>query len=119
MIVDGKRLPLGIHNWSNPGVTLNRDASLLFDDEEIAGYYAEALEIDWELAAPIRPKKFVRPTKEELAIREAVDAPAHRSSKARKHEHDGQAQAADLEAGQARVAVRQRYCNASTAWKMR
>ena len=47
MIVDGKWLLLGSHNWSKPGVTLNRDASLIFDDEELAGYYAEAFEIDW------------------------------------------------------------------------
>jgi phosphatidylserine/phosphatidylglycerophosphate/cardiolipin synthase-like enzyme len=36
MIVDGRRVLLGSHNWSADGVSLNRDASLLFDDEEIA-----------------------------------------------------------------------------------
>jgi hypothetical protein len=35
---------LGSHNWSKPGVTLNRDASSLFDDEEMAQYYTEAFE---------------------------------------------------------------------------
>jgi hypothetical protein len=69
MIVDGKRLLLGSHNWSKPGVTLNRDASLLFDDERVAGYYAEAFEIDWERSNPIRPKRFV---KKEAVIQEAV-----------------------------------------------
>jgi phosphatidylserine/phosphatidylglycerophosphate/cardiolipin synthase-like enzyme/V8-like Glu-specific endopeptidase len=47
IIVDGKRVLLGSHNWSSSGVTLNRDASLIFDDEEVAQYYAEAFEIDW------------------------------------------------------------------------
>jgi phosphatidylserine/phosphatidylglycerophosphate/cardiolipin synthase-like enzyme len=73
MIVDGKRVLLGSHNWSKPGVTLNRDASLIFDDEEIAGYYADAFEIDWNRANRLKPKKFVKP---ESVILEAVgDAP--------------------------------------------
>jgi hypothetical protein len=36
--------------FGGSGVTLNRDASLLFDDEEVAQYYAEAFELDWERA---------------------------------------------------------------------
>jgi phosphatidylserine/phosphatidylglycerophosphate/cardiolipin synthase-like enzyme len=36
--LDGNRVLLGSHNWSKSGVTLNRDASLIFDDAEIAGY---------------------------------------------------------------------------------
>ena len=74
MIVDGKRVLLGSHNWSKPGVTLNRDASLIFDDEDIAAYYAEAFEIDWERANPIKPKKFVKKPKDESVILEAVGA---------------------------------------------
>ena len=70
MIVDGKRVLLGSHNWSKPGVTLNRDASLIFDDEDIAAYYTEAFEIDWERANPIKPKRFVKKT--EAVMREAV-----------------------------------------------
>jgi phosphatidylserine/phosphatidylglycerophosphate/cardiolipin synthase-like enzyme len=69
MIVDGKRVLLGSHNWSKPGVTLNRDASLIFDDEEIAGYYAEAFEIDWKRANSIRPKRFIKP---EAVVMEAA-----------------------------------------------
>lgn len=60
MIVDGKRVLLGSHNWSKPGVTLNRDASLIFDDEEIASYYAEAFEIDWQRSNHINPKRFIQ-----------------------------------------------------------
>ncbi|MEY9419445.1 hypothetical protein ABIF69_005887 [Bradyrhizobium japonicum] len=71
MIVDGKRVLIGSHNWSKPGVTLNRDASLIFDDEEIASYYAEAFEIDWDRANPINPKRFM---KAESVILEAVGA---------------------------------------------
>jgi hypothetical protein len=74
MIVDGTRVLIGSHNWSAPGVTLNRDASLLFDDERVASYYAEAFEIDWKRASEIRPRQFVR---REAAILEAVgSAPA-------------------------------------------
>jgi hypothetical protein len=73
MIVDGTRVLLGSHNWSKPGVSLNRDASLIFDDERIAAYYTEAFEIDWARANPIRPRRFVKP---EGVVREAVgDAP--------------------------------------------
>lgn len=75
MIVDGKRLLLGSHNWSKPGVTLNRDASLIFDDEELAGYYAEAFEIDWERSNPITPKRFVRPEAVAIPGAEFVVAP--------------------------------------------
>ena len=54
LIVDGKRVLLGSHNWSSLGVTLNRDASLIFDDEEVAQYYAEAFELDWDRASEPR-----------------------------------------------------------------
>jgi phosphatidylserine/phosphatidylglycerophosphate/cardiolipin synthase-like enzyme/V8-like Glu-specific endopeptidase len=50
IIVDGRRVLVGSHNWSSSGVTLNRDASLIFDDEEVAQYYTEAFELDWERA---------------------------------------------------------------------
>lgn len=61
MIVDGRRVLVGSHNWSKPGVTLNRDASLLFDNPSVAAYYAKAFEIDWARSNPIKPKKFVKP----------------------------------------------------------
>jgi phosphatidylserine/phosphatidylglycerophosphate/cardiolipin synthase-like enzyme/V8-like Glu-specific endopeptidase len=54
IIVDGKRVLIGSHNWSSLGVTLNRDASLIFDDEEVAQYYAEAFELDWVRASEPR-----------------------------------------------------------------
>jgi hypothetical protein len=72
MIVDGKRVLIGSHNWSQSGVTLNRDASLLFDDKEIAGYYARAFEIDWLRSTAIPPK---RHTKQEAVLEAVGDAP--------------------------------------------
>jgi hypothetical protein len=72
MIVDGRQVLLGSHNWSKSGVTLNRDASLIFDDAEIAGYYAEAFEIDWARANPVAPRRFVKP--EHAVMREAAGA---------------------------------------------
>jgi phosphatidylserine/phosphatidylglycerophosphate/cardiolipin synthase-like enzyme len=71
MIVDGRRVLLGSHNWSKPGVSLNRDASLLFEHEGIALYYGEAFEIDWARASRISPKKYVKPEGVAGAIGEA------------------------------------------------
>lgn len=72
MIVDGKRVLIGSHNWSQSGVTLNRDASLLFDDREIAEYYARAFEIDWLRSNPIAPK---RHTRQEAVLEAVGEAP--------------------------------------------
>lgn len=71
MVVDGKRVLIGSHNWSKPGVSLNRDASLIFDNADIAGYFAQAFEIDWDRSNPIAPKRFV---KQPAVVREAVGA---------------------------------------------
>lgn len=54
IIVDGKRVLIGSHNWSSLGVTLNRDASLIFHDEEIAQYFAQVFEEDWNRSAEIQ-----------------------------------------------------------------
>jgi phosphatidylserine/phosphatidylglycerophosphate/cardiolipin synthase-like enzyme len=71
MIVDGKRVLIGSHNWSKPGVSLNRDASLIFDDADIAAYFGEAFEIDWKRSSPITPRRFM---KKEAVVQEAVGA---------------------------------------------
>ena len=47
VVVDKKKVLLGSQNWSNLGVSNNRDASLLFDDEKLAKYFAEIFEHDW------------------------------------------------------------------------
>ena len=51
IVVDRKRVLLGSQNWSNDGVSVNRDASLLFDDEPLAKYFAEIFEHDWNSLA--------------------------------------------------------------------
>ena len=53
IVVDGKRVLIGSHNWSSLGVTLNRDASLIFEDQEIAKYFLRAFEIDWDRASEL------------------------------------------------------------------
>jgi hypothetical protein len=55
IIVDGKVVMFGSHNWSNEGVKTNRDASLIFYDEEIAGYLAQVYEYDWDRLATAKP----------------------------------------------------------------
>lgn len=72
MIVDGKRVLVGSHNWSAPGVTLNRDASLIFDNADAAGFYTQAFEIDWARANKLTPRKFVPKPANESTVLEAV-----------------------------------------------
>ncbi len=52
IIADGGRVLVGSQNWSEQAVATNRDASLLFDDAEVAGYFRQAFEIDWSRARP-------------------------------------------------------------------
>jgi hypothetical protein len=51
IIVDGSVVMFGSHNWSNEGVKTNRDASLIFDDAEIAQYLAQVYDYDWNRLA--------------------------------------------------------------------
>jgi hypothetical protein len=55
IIVDGQVVMFGSHNWSNEGVKTNRDASLIFYDEEIAQYLAQVYEYDWDRLATAHP----------------------------------------------------------------
>jgi hypothetical protein len=57
IIVDGKIVMFGSHNWSNEGVKTNRDASLIFDDKEIAEYLAQVYDYDWSRLATAHPTK--------------------------------------------------------------
>jgi phosphatidylserine/phosphatidylglycerophosphate/cardiolipin synthase-like enzyme len=57
IIVDRKVVMFGSHNWSNEGVKTNRDASLIFDDPEIASYLAEVYDYDWNKLATAHPIK--------------------------------------------------------------
>lgn len=53
IIVDGRQVLAGSHNWSQSGVTLNRDASLIIDDRRAAAYFAQVFETDWKRASPL------------------------------------------------------------------
>ncbi len=53
IVVDRRRVLIGSQNWSNQGVSVNRDASLLFEDAPLAQYFAAIFEHDWDnLARP-------------------------------------------------------------------
>lgn len=47
IIVDGEKVVIGSQNWSNDGVSVNRDASLLFEDIELATYFRKIFLHDW------------------------------------------------------------------------
>jgi hypothetical protein len=47
IIVDSKVVMLGSQNWSGEGVTTNRDASLVIEDDEVAQYYEGIFLHDW------------------------------------------------------------------------
>ncbi len=58
IVVDGERVLIGSHNWSWAGVSLNRDASLIVHNSDIANYFLEAFEIDWARARkPVVPER--------------------------------------------------------------
>jgi hypothetical protein len=57
IIIDGKVVMFGSHNWSNEGVKTNRDASLIFDDPEIAAYLGRVYDYDWNRLATAQPTK--------------------------------------------------------------
>ena len=65
IIVDDQKVLLGSHNWSGPGTTKNRDASLLFDDKEVAAYYASIFDHDWQNMA--QPKSLGNATMPRVA----------------------------------------------------
>jgi PLD-like domain/Trypsin-like peptidase domain len=48
IIVDSARVLIGSHNWTNQGTLVNRDASLIFEDKEIAKYFEEIFWFDWK-----------------------------------------------------------------------
>lgn len=51
LVVDSQAVVVGSHNWSSDGVCFNRDASLLFHDRAIAGYFEDVFMHDWERLA--------------------------------------------------------------------
>src|SRR6185503_14493504 len=51
IIVDGKEVMLGSHNFTNMGSLFNRDASLLIRDEKVAEYFEQIFLFDWKTLA--------------------------------------------------------------------
>lgn len=47
MIIDSSIAMLGSHNWTNAGVLVNRDASLIVHHAAVAEYYEKIFEFDW------------------------------------------------------------------------
>jgi hypothetical protein len=54
IIVDSKAVLVGSHNWTNAGTSYNRDASLIFYDEDIAKFYEKIFLYDWSRARRAR-----------------------------------------------------------------
>lgn len=54
VVVDGRRILIGSHNWSTDGLTQNRDASLIFDDRQVAQYFLDVFEVDWKRARALK-----------------------------------------------------------------
>lgn len=48
IMVDRRQVLIGSQNWSRTGVSVNRDASLLFDDAPLARYFARIFDHDWD-----------------------------------------------------------------------
>ncbi|GLS17134.1 serine protease [Labrys miyagiensis] len=80
MVVDGERVLIGSHNWSGQGVSVNRDASIIFENGDLARYYGDALDIDWQRANPVRPVEFVKKKPQLLPPSQAVtESPGYRA----------------------------------------
>lgn len=48
ILVDSHWTLVGSHNWTNEGTTYNRDASLIFEDDEITSYFEPVFSHDWD-----------------------------------------------------------------------
>jgi phosphatidylserine/phosphatidylglycerophosphate/cardiolipin synthase-like enzyme len=51
IIIDSKTILMGSHNFTNQGINVNRDASLLIVNEDIAKYYERVFLHDWDRLA--------------------------------------------------------------------
>ncbi len=51
VVVDRKKVLVGSQNMSDQGISVNRDASLLFDDAPLAAYYGSVFDFDWSTLA--------------------------------------------------------------------
>jgi phosphatidylserine/phosphatidylglycerophosphate/cardiolipin synthase-like enzyme len=67
IIVDSETILLGSHNFTNQGVLVNRDASVLVTEKRIARYYEQIFLHDWA--------RLARPTIREEAVPIPVGTP--------------------------------------------
>jgi phosphatidylserine/phosphatidylglycerophosphate/cardiolipin synthase-like enzyme len=57
IVVDGERLLVGSQNWSDFGVSANREAGIRLDHAGIAGYFTDFVEFDWQSGVTkLKPK---------------------------------------------------------------
>jgi hypothetical protein len=80
IIIDSERILLGSHNFTNQGVQVNRDASLMMSHEGIAQYYERVFLHDWDRLArtTIREEAVPRPVgpgEESYAEIDAIKVP--------------------------------------------
>jgi phosphatidylserine/phosphatidylglycerophosphate/cardiolipin synthase-like enzyme len=47
IIVDGRSVLVSSANWSTDGALRNRDAGLIIHDQEVAGYFEDVFDFDW------------------------------------------------------------------------
>jgi phosphatidylserine/phosphatidylglycerophosphate/cardiolipin synthase-like enzyme len=66
IIADGERVLVGSQNWSDTGVSQNREAGILLTHKGVAGYFTGLVDFDWKTGVKTLPKpKPVKP--QELA----------------------------------------------------
>jgi phosphatidylserine/phosphatidylglycerophosphate/cardiolipin synthase-like enzyme len=76
IVVDGEIVLLRSQNWTGAGTTLNRDASLIFFDPELAKYYEDLFIFDWGRIAQVRIDETI-PAAELVRPDEAIPPPGH------------------------------------------
>ena len=54
MIVDGERTVVGSLNWNNNSLRANREVALLIESEELAAYFGDVFDADWNGGADRR-----------------------------------------------------------------
>jgi len=57
MIVDNKSVLISSINWNEDSVTLNREAGIIINNEDVARYYSNVFFHDWNLSSPQSQKQ--------------------------------------------------------------
>jgi phosphatidylserine/phosphatidylglycerophosphate/cardiolipin synthase-like enzyme len=57
MIVDNKSVLVSSINWNEDSVTLNREAGIIINNEDVARYYSNVFFYDWNLSSPQSQKQ--------------------------------------------------------------